>query len=206
MPTLLQLDTSPLSTSISRELTAEFARTWQAANPSGRVIYRDLATAPPAPIDGAWIGASYTPEEKRTPEQRALLALSDELIAELEQADTIAIGVAMHNFNIPSVLKLWVDQIARKGRTFSYGADGARGLLTGKKAIVLTATGGVYEPGTPLGGMNFIEPYLKALLGFLGIKDTRFITVGGVARLQSGAVDRATLLAPAIETVRATAA
>lgn len=206
MPTLLHLDASPLETSISRELTREFAATWKAANPNGTILYRDLAAGPPAPIDQAWVQAAYTPAEARTPEQKALLSTSDTLIHELESADEIIIGVPMHNFSIPSSLKLWIDQVVRSGRTFSYGADGPKGLLTGKKATLLVASGGVYSPGSAAAAMNFVDPYLKAVLGFIGITDVRTVTVGGASRLASGAVDRATLLQPAIEAIRANAA
>ncbi|MGC1782287.1 MAG: NAD(P)H-dependent oxidoreductase [Acidobacteriaceae bacterium] len=134
MPTLFHLDTSPLDSSISRELTREFVKTWQNAHPDGTVIYRNLATHPPKPVNSVWIHSSYTPEASRTPEQKATLAPSDELISELERADEYVLGVAMHNFSIPSVLKLWIDQVVRRGRTFAYAESGPQGLLHGKKA------------------------------------------------------------------------
>ena len=206
MPTLLHLDASPLETSVSRELTREFAKTWKAAHPDGTVIYRDLAATPPSPINQVWVHAAYTPANTRTPEQNALLAPSEALIQELEAADEIVIGVPMHNFSVPASLKLWIDQVVRSGRTFSYGAGGPKGLLPGKKATLLIASGGVYSPESPAAAMNFVEPYLKAILGFIGITDVRVVTVGGVSQLMSGAVDRGTLLQPALEQIRATAA
>lgn len=206
MPTLLQLDSSPLETSISRELAREFVKTWKAAHPDGQVIYRDLALSAPQPLDTAWIYSNFTAEASRTPEQKAALAVSDELINELEKADEYVIGVAMHNFSIPSVLKLWIDQIARSGRTFSYGEYGPKGLLEGKKATVLVASGGVYEQGTPTGAFDFIEPYLRAVLGFLGVADVTFVTAGGSAKVMMGAIDRGTFLEPVLEKVRAVAA
>jgi FMN-dependent NADH-azoreductase len=206
MPTLLHLDASPLETSISRELAREFVATWKTANPNGTIIYRDLAALTPAPISQAWVYASYTPADSRTPEQIALLAHSEELIQELEAADEIVIGVPMHNFSIPSTLKLWIDQIARTGRTFSYGADGPKGLLQGRKATLLVASGGVYSPGSPAAAMNFVDPYMKAVLNFLGITDVRTVAVDGAARLATGAMDRATLLQPALEQIRSAAA
>ena len=206
MPTLLQLDSSPLESSISRELTREFVKTWKAANPDGAVIYRDVAAHTSKPLDAAWIGAVYTPEDVRTPEQAALLVSSDVLIAELEKADEYVFGVAMHNFSIPSSLKLWIDQIARAGRTFSYGANGPQGLLTGKKATILIASGGVYDTGTPMAAFNFVEPYLKAVLGFLGVTDVKFVTASGAAQVMMGAVDRDTFLKPTLELVRSSVA
>ncbi len=206
MPTLLQLDASPLETSISRELAREFVTTWKTAHPGGIVIYRDLAALTPAPITQAWVHAAYTPTDARTADQNALLAPSEDLIRELESADEIVIGVPMHNFSIPATLKLWVDQIVRRGRTFSYGADGPKGLLQGRKATLLVASGGVYSPGSPAAAMNFVDPYMKAVLGFIGIVDVQTIAVGGAAQLMSGAIDRSTLLGPALEQIRSSSA
>ena len=206
MPTLLHLDASPLETSISRELAREFVATWKTAHPNGTVLYRDLAALTPAPITQAWVHANFTPRDAHTAEQKALLAHSEELIQELESADEIVIGIPMHNFSIPSTLKLWLDQVVRGGRTFSYGADGVKGLLEGRKATLLVASGGVYAPGSPAAGMNFIDPYMKAILGFIGITDVDIVAVGGASQLASGTVDRATLLQPALEQIRSTAA
>jgi FMN-dependent NADH-azoreductase len=205
MPTLLHLNTSPLPSSVSRELTREFVSNWKASHPSGKVVDRDLAANPPKPLDQAWIYAAFTPEEARQPEQKDLIAYSDQCISELELADEYVIGVAMHNFSIPSVLKLWIDQVVRRGRTFSYGADGPKGLLSGKKATVLVATGGVYDAGTPYAALNFIDPYLRTILGFIGITDVKFVTAGGTAQLMSGTVDRGQFLQPHLEQVRSIA-
>jgi FMN-dependent NADH-azoreductase len=206
MPTLLHLDSSPLESSISRELTREFVKTWRNAHPDGKVIYRDLAATAPGPVDKAWISSAYTPEPSRTPEQSAALASSDELIAELEAADEYVLGVAMHNFSIPSVLKLWIDQVVRAGKTFVYSESGPEGLLHGKKANILIASGGIYEAGTPAAALNFIDPYLKHILGFIGVTDVRWVSAGGAAQLMSGKVDRETFLKPTLEQVRAVAA
>ena len=206
MATLLHLDTSPLATSVTRELGQEFEKTWKAAHPDGTIVYRDLASSPLKPVDAAWIYAVYTPPEARTPEQTAALNVSDELLNELEQADEYVFGVAMHNFSVPSVFKLWIDQISRVGRTFSYGPDGPKGLLTGKKLTLLIATGGNYQPGTPFAGLDFVEPYLRAVFGFIGIKDVTVVTAGGTSALMSPATDRQAFLAPTLETVRTVAA
>jgi len=195
-----------LESSISRELTREFVKTWKTAHPDGAVVYRDIAAHTPKPIDAAWIGAGFTPVDARTPEQIAVLAPSEELIAELENADEYVFGVAMHNFSIPSSLKLWIDQITRSGRTFSYGQDGPKGLLQGKKAAILVASGGVYEPGTPASSFNFIDPYLKTILGFLGVTDVKIVTASGAAQVMMGTVDRETFLKPTLELVRSVAA
>jgi FMN-dependent NADH-azoreductase len=186
-------------------LTREFVENWKDAHPAAQVIYRDLAAHPPGPVNQAWIYAAFTPIEARQPEQKTLLAYSDESIAELEQADEYVLGVAMHNFSIPSVLKLWIDQVVRGGRTFAYGPNGPKGLLLGKKATILVATGGVYEAGTPLAALNFIDPYLRTILGFIGITDVTFVTAGGTAQLMSGKVDRGQFLQPHLEQIRSIA-
>ena len=169
MATLLKLDSSPMGErSVSRKLTSKFADTWLKAHPDGRIIERDLTTLNLGVIDGLWVGAAYTPEASRSEEQANALRVSDKLIAELQQADEYVFGVAMHNFGIPSTLKLWIDQIARVGKTFSYGADGPKGLLTGKKATVLVATGGVYCAGHGHGGTGFCHAISAGSVGIPG--------------------------------------
>ena len=202
MSTLLHIDSSPLyGRSVSRELTAAFVTQWKEAHPDGKVIDRDLnATALP-PINAGWVGAVYTPEPGRTPQQKEVLSLSDSLLAELEQADEYVIGVPMHNFGVPSVLKLWIDQIARVGKTFAYGEKGPKGLLTGKKATFIIATGGIYDAQTQMTSFNFVEPYLRSVFGFLGVTDTTFLTAGGTAVLNQGK-DRNAFLAPHLQTVQ----
>jgi FMN-dependent NADH-azoreductase len=202
MPTLLHLDSSPTGDhSVSRALTAEFVKNWQAANPGGTVVTRDLTTTPLKAIDGAFIGAAYTPEDKRTAEQKQALALSDTLVGELLSADEYVFGVPMHNFSVPGTFKLWIDQIARVGVTFAYVDGKPQGLLNGKKANFLIATGGEYGPGTAAESFNFTEPYLRTLFGFLGVTETYFQTAGGAAALNYGA-DRAEFLAPQLQTIQ----
>jgi len=187
--------------SISRKLSAAFAKTWTNAHSGGTVIARDLTAIDIPVIDGRWVGAAYTPENARTPEQKETLTISDSLIADLQEADEYVIGVPMHNFSIPSTLKLWIDQVARVGKTFSYGSGGAKGLLTGKKATLIIACGGVYEHGTALAALNFATPYLRAVLGFMGITDVNFIAAEGTSKLMSGDVDPQAFLAPSLEKV-----
>src|SRR5580704_4217761 len=202
MPILLQVDSSPLGeASISRQLSSEFVCIWKKANPEGTVITRDLSTTSLQPVTGGWVGAAYTPEDARTPAQRELLAVSDSLIAELEQADEYVFGVPMHNFGVPSVLKLWIDQISRVGRTFSYADGTPKGLLTGKKATFIIATGGVYDAQTQMASFNFVEPYLRSVFGFLGVTDATFLTTGGTAALNYG-LDRHAFLAPHLQAVQ----
>jgi FMN-dependent NADH-azoreductase len=202
MPTLLHIDSSPLyGRSVSRELTGAFVTQWKASNPDGTVIDRDLNAIQIPPLNAAWVGAVYTPEEARSPEQKTLLTLSDSLTAELEQADEYVIGVPMHNFGVPSVLKLWIDQISRVGKTFSYADGKPKGLIIGKKATFIIATGGIYDAQTQMASFNFVEPYLRTLFGFLGLTDATFLTAGGTMALNHGQ-DREAFLAPHLQTVQ----
>jgi FMN-dependent NADH-azoreductase len=202
MPTLLHINSSPLyGRSVSRQLTDAFVSQWESSHPKGTVVDRDLNATPIPPVTAEWVGAAFTPEVGRTPQQKEVLALSDALIAELEQADEYVFGVPMHNFGVPSVLKLWIDQIARVGKTFSYAEGRPKGLLTGKKATFIIATGGIYDAQTQMASFNFVEPYLRSVFGFLGVTDATFLTAGGTAALNQGQ-DRDAFLAPYLEAVQ----
>jgi FMN-dependent NADH-azoreductase len=202
MPTLLHIDSSPLySRSVSRELTGAFVAQWKSSHPDGTVTDRDLNATSLPPINADWVSAVYTPEEARTLQQRELLSLSDSLLAELEQADEYVFGVPMHNFGVPSVLKLWIDQVSRVGRTFSYADGKPKGLIVGKKATFIIATGGMYDAQTQMASFNFVEPYLRSVFGFLGVTDATFLTAGGTAALNYGR-DRDAFLAPHLQAVQ----
>jgi len=203
MPTLLHIDSSPLyGLSVSRQLTGAFVTQWKSAHPNGKVLERDLTATAIPPITAEWVGAVYTPEEARTPQQKELLSLSDSFLAELEQADEYVFGVPMHNFGIPSALKLWIDQIARVGKTFTYADGTPKGLIIGKKATFIVATGGIYDAHTQMASFNFVEPYLRTLFGFLGLTDVTFLTAGGTMSLNHGH-DRDAFLAPHLHAVQA---
>ena len=202
MSTLLHIDSSPLyGRSVSRQLTGAFVTQWKSSHPDGKVIDRDLNATPIPPISAEWVAAVYTPEAARTPQQKELLSLSDSLLAELEQADEYVFGVPMHNFGIPSVLKLWIDQIARVEKTFSYAGGTPKGLIIGKKATFIIATGGIYDAQTQMASFNFVEPYLRSLFGFLGLTDVTFLTAGGTMALNHGQ-DRDAFLAPHLQAVQ----
>jgi FMN-dependent NADH-azoreductase len=202
MPILLHIDSSPLyGRSVSRQLTGAFVTQWEASHPDGTLLDRDLYATQIPPVTAEWVAAAYMPEDARTPQQKAVLALSDTLIAELQQADEYVFGVPMHNFGVPSVLKLWIDQIARVGKTFSYATGTPKGLLTGKKATFVIATGGVYDAQTQMASFNFVEPYLRSVFGFLGVTDATFLTAGGTAALNQGQ-DRDAFLAPHLQAVQ----
>ena len=135
-----------------------------------QTITRDLATGLPL-LDAAWLAANFTLADNRTDVQRETLALSDSLITEIKQADTIVIGSPVYNFSVPAVLKAWIDQIARVGVTFKYTPDGPVGLLSGKRAIIVIASG-----GTPVGSdIDYASDYLKHIMGFIGITDVTII-------------------------------
>ena len=202
MPKLLHVNSSPLyGRSVSRQLTDAFVTQWKSSHPDGIVIDRDLNATLIPPINADWVGAVYTPDEARTQQQKDSLLLSDTLLAELEQADEFVFGVPMHNFGVPSVLKLWIDQISRVGKTFSYADGRPKGLILGKKATFIIATGGIYDAQTQMASFNFVEPYLRSLFGFLGLTDTTFLTAGGTMALNHGQ-DRDVFLAPHLQTVQ----
>lgn len=148
----------------------------QSANPAATLTVRDLSGNPHPVLDETALGALFTPAEKRTPEQTARVALDDALIAEVQAADVIVLGVPLYNFSIPVQLKTWIDAIARNGVTFRYTETGPKGQLTGKKVYVALARGGRYR-GTEADSQ---VPYLKTVLGFLGMTDVHFIYAEGL--------------------------
>ncbi|WP_349357715.1 NAD(P)H-dependent oxidoreductase [Stappia sp.] len=142
-----------------------------AAGPAGLdVVTRDVSLGLPV-IDEAWVAANFTDPAERTAEQKARLALSDTLVAEVKAADVLVIGVPVYNFAIPAALKAWIDLVARARETFRYTENGPEGLMTGKRAIVLLASG-----GTPVGSeIDFASGYLRHILGFIGITDVTIV-------------------------------
>ena len=204
MPTVLHVDSSPpLAKPPSPAISPANSPSNGRPPTHGNIITRDLTTTTISSVSAAWIAAVHTPADALTPAQKDLLSLSDTLIAKLFTADEFVFGVPMHNFGVPSVLKLWIDQIARANKTFSYATGSPVGLLTGKKATLLIATGGNYDAGTAKASYNFVEPYLRTVLGFVGVTDVTAIVAGGTAALNYGA-DRPTFLEPHVEAVRAT--
>ena len=176
MPTLLAIEVSPRhDSSTSRKLTAFFIDQWKAAHPGAAVVVRDLTRTPPPFVDLAWIGGAFTPRDQHSPENAAAIQISDDLVAELKAADHIVIGTPMFNFSIPVVLKAYIDQIVRVGVTVS---PNNVGLLTGKKAIIILASGGDFRPGSPVEKFNQASGYLRQVLAWIGIKDVEIILVG----------------------------
>jgi FMN-dependent NADH-azoreductase len=186
MKNILLIESSPRgSDSYSHQAARSIVNEIQTRNPGAKVVVRDLGQNPPPHAGLPLITGMHAAPEQRTPEQARSLALSDALIDELFAADTIVIAAPMHNFGIPSTLKAWIDHISRAGRTFSYGANGPQGLLKGKHAIVVLASGGVYSNGQ-MKAFDFTEPYLRTVLAFLGITDVDVVRVEGVAHSAIG--------------------
>ena len=175
---ILQINSSARSAGAnSTRLADSITARLKAANPAAVVELRDLAANPHPVLDEAALGALFTPAEQRSPEQAARVALDDALIAQLQSADAIVLGVPMYNFGVPVQLKTWIDAIARAGVTFRYTENGPEGLVKGKKVYVALARGGVYRD-TPADSQ---VPYLKGVLGFLGMTDVEFIYAEGLA-------------------------
>jgi FMN-dependent NADH-azoreductase len=176
MPTLLTIGVSPrYDHSTSRKLTAVFVDAWRAAHPDGRVIDRDLMKTALPFVDMPWIGGAYTPPEQHSPESAAAIKISNDLVAELQAADQIVIGTPMYNFSIPAALKAWIDHVVRVGVTVS---PNNVGLLTGKKATVILASGGDFSPGSPVERYNQASGYLRQVLAWMGITDVEIILAG----------------------------
>jgi len=181
--------------SVSRLLVADAVTELTQRDPNAKVVFRDLAADPiphllPATVAGVRASAA-------TPAEQAARDLADTLIAELRAADTIVIGAPMYNFSVPTTLRSWFDHVLRAGETFRYTEAGPEGLLTGKRVIVVESRGGLYSEG-PAQAIDFQEPYLRQLLGFMGLTDVTFIRAekigyGPEAREQALADSRAEL-------------
>lgn len=196
MSHVLHINSSARSTdSVSRELGTQVIDALRAQDPRLTVTSRDLTHALPQ-IDEAWVNANFTPADQRSAEQVETLAQSDALVRELQAADTVVIGLPIYNFGVPAAMKAWIDLVARAGLTFRYTANGPEGLLTGKRAIVVVASG-----GTKLGSeLDFATGHLRQVLGFIGIEDVTFISADQLA------VDRDTTIRAATTAITQLAA
>ena len=172
--------------SISRLLAGDLVAALQQRDGTAHVTHRDLIDGLPF-IDETWIAANYLADNERSAVHKEALAVSDRIVREVQEADVLVIGAPMYNFSIPAVLKAWIDMLARARLTFRYTEDGPEGLLKGKKAYVIVPTGGV-----PIGSpVDFVTPYLKQVLGFVGIADIEFIGAKGADRDDGTALDEA---------------
>jgi len=181
MTHILHVNASPRSdASQSRMISNELVEAMKTANPGITVTDRDLGHQIIPFVTEPFIYAMYTPEENQTPEQKELLKLSDELIAELFAADIYVFGVPMYNFGVPAVFKAYIDYVARANKTFNPATY--EGLLKNKKAIVVSAHGGAgYGPGQERESYNQLVPTLRGVLSFMGVTDVEFVSVEGTA-------------------------
>jgi FMN-dependent NADH-azoreductase len=182
MSNVLLITSSPRGEgSLSSKLARDLAGRLVDGTPGATLTARDLGAEPEAHVDGAFLAAVFAPDRSQLPSaQRAAAEHADTLIDELIAADTIVIGSPMINFGLSTQLKAWFDHVLRAGRTFRYTPAGAEGLVKGKKAYVVVARGSIYSEGA-LKALDFQEPHLRTLLGFIGITDVEFIRIEGVA-------------------------
>lgn len=162
--------------SISSLLMDELLLAMRSGDQHFQLRERNFNKDPVPHLDAAWLTALMTPAADRSDEQQSKVDYSDALIAELQAADTIIIGLPMYNFSVPSMLKAWIDHIARAGVTFKYTEHGAVGLLIGKKVVLVAAMGGVHEQG----GTDFLRPYMKQVMSFVGLDDVEFVSADGL--------------------------
>lgn len=179
---ILQLNTSARlfennQGSISTRLANELVDKLLATEPGAKLSVRDLARQPHPMLEELALQALYTPADQRSPEQAARVAMDDQLIAEVQAADVLVLGVPMYNFGISAQLKNWIDAIVRARTTFRYTENGVEGLLTGKKVYVLLSRGGKYRDQAT----DSQVPYLRTVLGFVGMSDIEFIYAEGLA-------------------------
>lgn len=181
MKNILHIISSPKGDlSYSIKLGNAIVSKLQETYPGSTVKENNLTTKSFPHLEGAQIASFFTPAEFRTVENIAAAKHSDETIQELLDADTIVIGAPFYNFGIPSTLKAWIDHIVRAGVTFSMSEKGYQGLISGKKVYIAIASGGIYSEGT-MQPYDFSGPYLKAILGFIGITDVTILRVEGTS-------------------------
>jgi len=186
MTRLLVIETSPRgNASVSRNMTRRYLAEWQALNPNGKIIRRDLADEALPHVTMPWLAAYFTPPDAQTPDMKAQLGLSDTLVGELLDCDELVIATPVYNYNIPAALKAWVDHIVRKGLTL--GFDGS-GLVTGRKATLLIASGGEYGETSPIRDRDIATQYLRMILNVLGIVDIKVVAGGGAKNVDLGQI------------------
>jgi FMN-dependent NADH-azoreductase len=180
MCNILYISSSPRgSASYSKQIAESVIRDLREKDPNAKLLVRDLAQVPLPHIDHDFVTATRSVDGPGTQRQREILARSDALIDELLAADIVVIAAPMINFSVSSTLKSWFDYIARAGRTFTYGEAGPQGLVTGKRVIVVSASGGIYSGDNA--AFDFQVPWLRNMLGFLGMTDVEVIRVEGTA-------------------------
>ncbi len=177
MKSVLRVTTSLFEeNSVSSLLMEELLQRFRESGEKFEIAEQDFRQNPVPHLDTAWLQALSTADSNRSDEQQAKVDYSDALIAEVQAADTIVIALPMYNFSVPSMLKAWIDHISRAGVTFQYTADGAEGLLADKRVYLVTTMGGVHETGVS----DFLRPYVRLIMEFIGLNDVHFITADGL--------------------------
>jgi FMN-dependent NADH-azoreductase len=175
-PTLLHVEASPRGArSHSRRLGDKFVKAWQSARPGATVLTRDIGREPPPFLSEAWVEGAFTSSDQHSDAAREAMRISNLYVDELLVADEIVITTPIYNLSLPAALKAWIDQVVRAGRTFEVNDGNFKGLAQGKRAIVIVASGGDYRLTSAGGAYNFLEPYLRAVLGFIGITTVEFV-------------------------------
>ena len=198
---LLHIDSSITGAqSVSRQLTRDIVNTWTANHANTTVEYLDLVENTPSHLSAESLGFRMPPSaDNLTAGQRRENAISEALVAQFLAADVIVVGAPLYNFSIPSQLKSWIDRVAQAGRTFSFTADGPKGLAGGKTVIVASARGAVFSTSEGGRAMEHQESYLQTVFGFLGITDVRFVRAEGVAMGEAKKAEALTLAAAHIK-------
>ncbi|WP_207420141.1 FMN-dependent NADH-azoreductase [Desertivirga brevis] len=193
MKTILHLISSPRQdASVSIQLGRAIVEKLQQKYPGSKVNEVNLLNENIPHLDAPHLQSFFTPEEQLTSDDRDNILYSDKSISELMEADVIVLGAPMYNFTIHSSLKAWIDHVARSGKTFRYSQEGPEGLVKSKKVYIAVATGGVYSSG-PYAPYDFVVPYLKSVLGFLGMTDVTVYRAEGlnIPGIQENALDKA---------------
>jgi FMN-dependent NADH-azoreductase len=177
MPNLLQIDSSPRAASVSSRLAAAFVACWKQQNANGTVVHHNVSNENIPYLDDATAEAFLDPAAAPSPKRTRILAVSDRLVDELLAADVLVLAAPMWNLSIPASLKAWIDLIVREGRTFAFTESGVAPLVPpGKRVFIFSARGGAYPAGSPMQALDFQEPYLRAILGIIGLTDVEFIS------------------------------
>ena len=176
MATILVVTASPRGErSVTRTLSTTFSELWAERHPEDMILLRDVGHHPVPHVTEPWVVGAFATAEEQTAESKAAIAVSDQLVGEFLSADRYVFAVPMYNFNIPSTFKAYIDQLVRPGKTFAMGPNGSEGLVKDKKALFITTSGGSYPAGSAMASLNFQEPYLRTIFGFMGVTDLKFV-------------------------------
>ena len=191
MTRILRIDSSSrIEDSHSRKLADYFEIAWLEKYPQDTIVRRDLVKTQLPHLSNTAIAGFYTPAAEQTPEMKQAVALSDELVEELQSANILLISAPMYNFTVPSALKAWIDQIVRIGKTFAYDGKSFAGLVKVRQAYIICTYGSSgYVGDGAFSSLNFLEPYLQGLFGFLGITQIKFFHLQGTTADEATVAD-----------------